>query len=193
MEEILVLRQIRATLGMIPKEEIQRFVDNVHCLDMLKSEDGSGLKNGGLIDSLFREMVMRHTDASLVPKGQADVCIYDVPLSFKTGKGKTTFAVNWGKNKKITPVTINTHLLFLIRTSSCWCTGAYVHKGFYLIARDVARTFPLTSNNRSNTVMSSSVIYELIQWSVKHKLALYLPEAQKKMTFCLTNAFSPAV
>jgi len=130
MEEILPLRGVRAALGLIPPDAIQLFVNILACLDATSSEDGGGLKNAGFVDVLFKELMKRHTSASVVHHGQADLRLFDVPLSFKTGRARTTFAINWSKNKDVHPTTFDVPLLFLIRTSGWWYKDCYVHKGF---------------------------------------------------------------
>lgn len=183
----------------------QRLANICQSVTLSCKGDGAGLSSGGLID-----MIISESFASELPnyeechEGEADMKILGTPLSLKSINGKSTIALDWSKNGENAKIREHfaTHIMILNKKSGKWWKKGPKKKamdidfdheippGFYLIDKQWCKeNIQLSANNKTNTLISSQYLYAMLLWSIQRGLHLPLPEANKKLTFKILDAF----
>ena len=185
--------------------KLQRLTNICQSITLSCKGDGAGLSSGGLID-----MVVSESFANELPnyeechEGEADMKILGTPLSLKSINGKSTIALDWSKNGEQSAKREHfaTHIMILNKKRSHWWKKGPKKKamnidfdqeippGFYLIDKQWCKeNIQLSTNNKTNTLISSQYLYAMLLWSIQHGLHVPLPDANKKLTFKILNAF----
>lgn len=190
LDDTACLEHVASLLLALPPSAFQGLVDRADAIDRISAEDGKGLRSGGFVDLLVKDWASVTLGAPRVPRGQADLLIAGIPISLKSGREKTTFALSWSKNPPGTPLPeVTKDILVYIRTTANWPKGERVRRGLYLVAKAFARTLPLCRNNKSDTVFSSTEVLRMVRWSEAAGLYVALPDPSPHLSFSMWSAF----
>lgn len=157
--------------------------------------DGAGLFGGCLIDMLlstfFSEKIIEYEEYR---RGESDMKINNVSLSQKKINGKSTIALDWSKNintnqsKKY----FTSHIMIVnLKTEKWWKNLQIINSGIYLIDKNYCRRYiELSSNNKTNSLVSSKNLYKMIQRSINQNMLIELPQPEKNIQeFNILKAF----
>lgn len=209
---ILRLRKILTYLDdSLSVSDLQELSDFCNSITIKCKGDGCGLLSGSLIDMLLCELFQAKLSLyEEFHEGENDMKLCGVPLSQKKINGKSTIALDWSKN--------DTHptrahftsdiLLINLKTEVWWkkspsktktnpttedkvLYNAEVRAGIYLIDRQYCKKYiHLTSNNKTNTLVSSPYLYKMINRSVQQNLFIEIPPSKNILHFNILNAFA---
>lgn len=186
---------------------LQEFSNECDAISTYCRGDGKGLIGGMLIDMLLSECFAKHlTQYTNCHAGESDMAICNLPLSQKKITGKSAIALDWSKNSrqsnrerftcdimlinlkttewwKKTPATVLPKLHLVYTTT--------IPAGIYIVDKAFCKTYiTLTSNNKTNTLISQQYVYCMLKRSIAAKLYIRLPPPDKKLTFSIAAAFS---
>ncbi len=137
-------------------------------------------------------------------KGEADMEICGLKLSQKKITGKSSIALNWSKNQKVKSseeLFVNNILLINLKTQR-WCKKPsktqkssdcfnIIKAGIYLLDKEYCkRIVKLGSNNKTNALVKSVFLYELLKECIVSDLFIELPEPNTLLEFNILNSFS---
>jgi len=191
----------------------REFVNQCCCLIRLcRGEDGSGLKSGILIDMLVDRFFSSHVfNCRPYHKGESDLSIDGHVVSLKKITGKSTIAMNWSKNKNRTgsasgnktttsPSHFQHDIMILNLQGGKWwkkpkvVDGMSYHRtiprGIYLVDCFYWRRHAhFRSNNKTNTLIDSMLLYRMLVRSLAGNLWVPLPESDQELIFDVSSAF----
>lgn len=199
LREILTYLQNALTIN-----DLQELSDYCNSITIKCKGDGCGLLGGSLIDMLL--CAVFQSKLSLYQEfheGESDMKICGVPLSQKKINGKSTIALDWSKNESQTTRThFESDILLINLTSESWWKKSpavigdklnyttEVKAGIYLIDKQYCKKYiHLSSNNKTNTLISSVYLYKMINRSVRQNLFIEIPAPKNTPTFNILNAF----
>jgi hypothetical protein len=204
------LRKIHRYLSTsLSNEDLQDLSNKCHSITKHCKGDGAGLSGGTLIDMLLccflKEKLPLYSDYH---DGESDMKLCDIPLSQKKINGKSTIALDWSKNET---TTLREHftsdiLIINLKTEKWWKKNPIqtktnsnvkityndtVPSGIYIIDKQFCKYFvKLSSNNKTNTLIESQYVYQMIKRSISQNLCIDLPAPNKSLVFNILNAFS---
>lgn len=184
---------------------LQELSNKCNSVNNYCKNDGAGLLGGCLIDMLISKFFENKLkEYKEYREGEADMMLCNIPLSLKKINGKSTIALNWSKNKNdIGKEYFKDHIIIMnLKTEQWWKKNPKksadnkiiyndtINAGIYIIDKNYCKSnIKLTSNNKSNSIIESKSIYEMIKNSINEKLYIELPEPNKNISFNILNAF----
>lgn len=197
-------KQINDTLSYLryhftddKKEELLNMITLLQ--NQFKNTDGGGLSGG-----IYIEMCIMEFFNSLMGyrfkrnnTNEADFSINNIDFSFKKISGKSIIALNWSKNKtKSSKEHFSSNImLFIINTTQWWKKrthyNQFIHSGIYVIDKYYCKdNVILTSNNKTDTLIKSETLFELINMSIGSNQYIPFPNIGNKFkTFSIINGF----
>jgi hypothetical protein len=128
--------------------------------------------------------------------GESDMKILKTEISLKKISGPSTIALDWSKNNKVCTRNYFTHPIMIINLiQQQWWKKKLnyteiIPSGIYLIDCDYCQNnISLTSNNKTNSLITKEYVYQMLQRGLKQKWFIELPPPNKKYKFKLSNAF----
>lgn len=138
--------------------------------------------------------------------GECDIKINNELYSLKKINGKSTLALDWSKNNTKNKKETFTHNIILIntKTSQWWKNSPkninlndninytkQINSAIYIINKDYCKkNIVLTSNNKSNSIITEQYVYKMIYNSIEQKTFIELPDKNKELKFSLLKSFS---
>jgi hypothetical protein len=194
----------------LDKESLQDLMNYCSSIQSACTGDGAGLSGGMLIDmaicAYFKEKIPEYEEFH---KNESDMKIAGIKLSQKKINGKSTLALNWSKNDKsekmkVAKSTFDDHIMVLNLKSGKWWKTNPIKKsclnityndsiplGIYLIDRKFCKChIKLSSNNKTNTLISEQQLYSMLKYSIRQQLYIELPAPNKKLSFNILKACS---
>jgi hypothetical protein len=178
-----------------------------HC-----QSDGKGLTTGLLVDkyldSIFPKFLPEYEEYHV---GEADFKINGIPISFKTINGVKSIALAWSKNKETSKRREfwNENIMIFNRiTEQKWAQGPtkqfndhdkeyytdIMPCGFYLVNKCCQNWTKLTQNNKTNSLVDSKYVYEMLKTAKENDLFIPLPDPKGNIfEFDFSKAFSKKV
>jgi hypothetical protein len=185
--------------------------------DKCRSEDGSGLNSGHLIDMMISEYFKEKLEGFETNySGESDMKINGIPISLKKIDGKSIIALDWSKNNSSSNKRnyFNIPIMIInIKEEQWWKAGPLKYKkklknedtdnnselntdftkiiprGIYLVDNDYcSKIVKLSSNNKTNTLVTSEYLYKMLLWSLENKLYIELPLSNRRMKFNILKA-----
>jgi hypothetical protein len=188
-------------------QDLQMISDCCKSIAQKCKGDGSGLLTGSLIDMYLSEMMSTKLSSyEEHHEGESDMKICNLPLSLKKITGKSTIALDWSKNGEQSSQN-KTHftsdiILVNLKTEKWWKNGPTgtknekihynneVEAGFYLIDKQYCKkNISLSSNNKTDTLIDSKNLYEMINRSLLQNLFIRIPPPKNAVDFNILNAF----
>jgi hypothetical protein len=173
----------------------QILVNECNSISISLNGDGNGLLGGSLIEKVIKEfLVTKINNFKSYNFKESDFMIDDTPFSFKKISGKSVIALDWSKNK-VNDRTYFTSdiIIYVMKTSRWWLkTIGYdniVHNGFYFIDKNNCKDINLLKNNKTNALISTKDVYNLLIKAKTDNLFIELPEPDTVYEFNLRNAF----
>ena len=190
-------------------EALQELINYCSSIQSACTGDGAGLSGGMLIDmaicAYFKEKIPEYEEFH---KNESDMKIAGIKLSQKKINGKSTLALNWSKNDKAKKVkvvksTFEDHIMVLnLKTGQWWKTNPIkkvsglkityndsIPSGIYLIDKKFCKCYiKLTSNNKTNTLISEQQLYSMLKYCIRQQLYIELPPPNKKLPFNILKA-----
>lgn len=189
------LKVVASKLTTIDQAILQELVNRTFAIQSACEGNGAGLTAGSLVDMLVTKTLEGCLDdCQINHHGQNDLKINDTQLSLKKIKGKSIIALNWSKNPSNTRERWTSDTLILNLQAGCWWKKGFMSQnvkiGFYLVDKNFCNhVIRLTTNNKSNSVISSKFLYKMLNRA--HKLGTFveLPNPSKNLIFDITKAF----
>jgi hypothetical protein len=170
-----------------------------HC----ENKDGSGLSSGSLVEFYIADKLKDVAGFSTYNKGESDIKIDDHCLSLKKINGRSSIALDWSKNTNDSKKTyFNNDIMIINLKNQIWWKKspkkpsrnvAYsreIRAGIYLIDKDFCKQHVLlTSNNKTNSLVSSEYLYIMLLNSINNDLFIEFPLPTNIQTINFTNLF----
>jgi hypothetical protein len=194
--EITALRCVILYLkNKLNNDMLQQLSDCVIAINIFCRGNGRGLIGGTLTDMYICEFFEQFLDQYEENHfGESDVKICGVPLSFKKVTKKTDIALDWSKNPNPSHREYFKNDIMVLNLFSVkwWATGKnrVVYAGIYLIDKNYCKTHvKLTTNNKSNSIVKSNYLYDMLMNSYDDGLFIPLPCVKNEKRFYLINSF----
>ena len=167
-----------------------------HAISRTCKGDGAGLLGGCIIDMFLTSFLCsRLSDCESFHNGESDLKINKYPLSLKKISGKSKIALNWSKNKTKSDDSkwFQCDMMIINLKSEQWWKKDktdMIHAGIYFIPKEYCSDIILSSNNKTDTLISPDQLYTMLQFSNKHNYMIPIPDPDPSLTFCIENAFT---
>lgn len=181
----------------LSQQHLQELSNKCHSIQTVCQGDGAGLEGGSYIDRLICEFFQDHLkDYIPYHNGESDMKICQHPLSFKKISGASSIALDWSKNATSTKRAhfTNDIMILNLSTKQWWKNKVNytdtIPSGIYFIDSDYCQyNITLSSNNKTNTLISKTFVYQMLHRSLTQKWYIELPPPNKKYRFKLSQAF----
>ena len=185
-------------------EKLQELSNCLESISQNINGDGCGLLRGAFSDMVVGDFFKKNVkNYSANHSGESDLTVCDVDLSQKTINGKSTIGLDWSKNpKKSKREYFQTDLMIInLKKGQWWKKGPKVkdpsldysenvERGIYLVDHKFCKNkIKLSSNNKTNSLVSQTETYKMILSAKRTKLFIPLPDANKKMSFDILGIF----
>lgn len=174
----------------LDEQAIKEMYDCLHSIKNYLKKDGNGLTGGALTDifisNFFQKKIKKYTEHH---DGQSDFKILDIPMSLKKITGKSTIALNWSKNSNIKTETFQTDIMIINLKAGTWWKNKkdyckFIPSGIFIIDKYFCiENILLTSNNKSNSIINSQNLYNMICHSIKKNSYIVFPEKYTALKF----------
>lgn len=203
------MSQLRKTKEYLDsnKELMKDFSTKVHAISSKFKGDGCGLSSGTLVDMFVNEFFEKNLKENYeeLHEGECDLKLFGMKLSLKKISGPADIALNWSKNKvpendKKDYFKCN-FMIIVLESKQWWKDGPKKERvdnvvysneipaGIYFVDKKFCKqNVTLTSNNKSNSIISKKDLYLMLDWSIKKKLNVKLPKPNKKIKFNILEA-----
>lgn len=176
-------------------ENLQDISNKIHTLDKYCKGEGGGLTSGSFIDKFIIEIFEEILDKEKFEpfhKGESDMKICGIPFSFKSNKPQSSIALNWSKNKNdFNKSYFTTHIMILIKESRKWWkknNNEMIYAGLYFIDKEYCvKNVKITSNNKTNALVSNKYVYNMLLDSVKKNRFLKIPDSNKTYKYSVSR------
>lgn len=179
--------------------------NKINCLNNFCKGDGCGLISGVLIDMFVTKFLTNNLSKfKEYHKGEIDCSLCDENFSFKKINGKSILALDWSKNlmeNKKEKFTCNM-IIINLKTCKWWkqkSSARYeenidftktIPAGIYIIDKYYCKNKVIfTSNNKTNTLISSKYLYMMLYNSIEQNMYITLPKINKIYTFDILSSF----
>lgn len=198
-----IKKEIESSLST---SDIQELSNNCAAITRTCVGDGAGLLGGGLIDmylsKLFQTKILSYQDCH---HGESDMMIFNTRLSQKKINGKSTIALDWSKNtSENKKEKFDCDLIIInLKTEKWWKTRPnkiinsrikydnIIPAGIYILDKRFCKKFvSLSSNNKTNTLITSEYLYIMLKRSIYQQLYIFIPPPNKVVIFNILRAFS---
>jgi hypothetical protein len=187
-------------------EDKQNLSNYMYCITNKLKGDGAGLSSGTLIDMLICEFFQtKLCKCEEYHNGECDIKINDELYSLKKINGKSILALDWSKNNSENKKETFKHNIILINTkkSQWWKNNPkniiandninytkQINSAIYIIDKDYCKkNIILSSNNKSNSIITEQYVYKMICNSIEQKTFIELPEKNTELKFSLMKCF----
>ncbi len=189
-----VKNYIRKSLS---NDDLQTLSNYIHSLNSSIKGDGAGLSSGFLVDKIISDFFKKKIyNYSPYYEGEGDMKLLDHPLSLKKINGKSTIALDWSKNIRESKRNyFNCDMLIInLKTDKWWKNKEdftdLIESGIYLIDKEYCKkNVLLNSNNKTNTLIESEYLYNMLKYSKEQSLFLSIPTPSKKLNFSILDSF----
>lgn len=177
--------------------KLQELSNKCHSINNFCKGDGCGLSSGNLIDIFITNFFSKNFNGKcdIYHNGECDLKISNIPLSFKKISGKSSIALDWSKNKNnFKKKYFTTNILILnLKTGRWWKkeNNKIIYSGIYIIDKEYCIEYvKLSSNNKTNSLISSEFVYEMLIHCIDKKKFIKIPECNKTYEFNILNSFT---
>lgn len=172
-----------------------------HAIGRTCKGDGAGLLSGGIIDLFLTSFLSeRLSDFKTCHNGETDLIIHGCPLSLKKISGKSSIALNWSKNKSdVKTDFFQCDIMILNLKAEQWWKKEkpdsvislthVIPSGMYFIPKEYCSKIVLSSNNKTDTLISTEQLYGMLTYSMTHNYMIHLPDPDTTVSFNILNAF----
>jgi len=197
-ERYALQKVVRYLQQNLDRTILQDLSNKCHAIQNTCKGDGAGLEGGSYIDRIISEFFEDNLkEYKSHHNGESDMKIFQTEISLKKISGPSMIALDWSKNNKPCVRTYFNHPIMIVnlKEQQWWKKKEdytdIVPSGIYLIDREYCqRNITLSSNNKTNTLITKESVYQMLQRSLKQRWFIELPPPNKKYKFKISNAFS---
>lgn len=179
------------------EKKLQDLSNKCNSINLSCKGDGCGLLSGNLIDMYVTNFLKKELDADkyeIFHNGESDMKICNIPFSFKKITGKTCIALDWSKNNNFKRYYFMNNIIIMnLKSGKWWQNGNndIIGAGLYFVNKNYCSKYiKLSSNNKTNSLISSDFVYNMLLDSIRKKKFIKIPNNNRIYTFNILKAFS---
>ena len=195
MEEMILFQQmVMDVKGKFTSSLLYELSSKCHAINRTCKGDGAGLSGGSIVDLFLTSFLSNHLpNCESFHNGESDFKINNYPLSLKKISGRSQIALNWSKNNKSSDTKwFQCDMMIINLKTEKWWKKKHtdlIPSGIYFIPKQYCTNIVLSSNNKTDTLIDSYQLYEMLKFSKTHDYMIELPDPDPSITFCIEQAF----
>lgn len=182
----------------LTNDKLQELSNKCNSINIYCKGDGCGLSSGILIDMFITNFLKNELDKEkyeIFHKGESDMKICNIPLSFKKITGKACIALDWSKNKdEFKKDYFTNDIIIMNMKSGQWWkneNNQTIYAGLYFINKEYCKkNIILSSNNKTNSLINNESVYFMLLDCIQKNKFIKIPESNAIYKFDILNAFT---